>query len=285
MLASYRAERPSRIVNNAMKPLARSVARFCDTLARLPDSHDSHVHPRRRGGLVELHDRALNTQEHLIHIGNTISGHRRGSATRIQRSLHQLQRTYRSLQGLMIGVPDRFLDRGDPRPEGTVRHLLQASLNVYHANVPVLGGGTPRYPMQHASHSALLAHPALHEPGLTKTDLLSTLFERSERFHHAMVEQLCNVPKESDLPAYRADIEAWLAHMEAHLLEQQVGLAHLLERAGHHRTTPMSLAHGVFVALGHAEGAMIGVESRFENNWQPMIDLVSAHTSELSRYC
>lgn len=31
------ADRPSRIANDAMKPLARMVARFCGTLARLPE--------------------------------------------------------------------------------------------------------------------------------------------------------------------------------------------------------------------------------------------------------
>lgn len=120
---------------------------------------------------------------------------------------------------------------------------------------------------------------------------LSAIFESSERIQLALVEGLRDTPDlirfygslRSGPPALI--VNARLDRMRRHLLELQEELGRLLKAAGHRRTLPMRLAHGIFLALGHAEGAMIGAESQFENACRALMHLIAARTSELGRYC
>ena len=283
---TYRVKRPSRIVNDAMRPLARCVARFCDTLVRLPEHNVSPAHPFHRTDIAQLHGRAVQVCEHLTQFGNAIGYGRGGSVTTLQRALHQLQWVYRSLQGLMVGVPDRLLDWGDSAPHGSIRHLLLSSFNFYQRHAPVDEPGVLEEPKARGLWAVPSALPPVSvDSGRTATDSLSVLCERNERLHRSMIEGLLAIPEEPATSPNSLRIEEQLCHLESHLLERHIDLLELLQSAGHCRTEPMHLAHEVFMALGHVEGSMMGAEARFEKACQPMIDLITARTNELSRYC
>ena len=129
------------------------------------------------------------------------------------------------------------------------------------------------------------------EPSRPYQDSLSTVFERGELIHRSLIDGLCEMSVRT--PHALAASCKWpsrnlhtrLDRLEGHLLKHQVELNVLLQSAGHRRTAPMRLAQRIFSALGHAEGAMIGAESRFESACQPLIDFIGARTRELSRYC
>lgn len=274
-------DRPCRITNDAMKPLARTVAHFCGLLARLPDSEGSkarfvvctktsvHFMPS------DPYEEAAHISQRLMDLGSHIHETRGPTVTSTQRSLQQLQHAYRGLQGLVIGVPDRLLDLQPGSAQRTIRDLLLTALH---------GSG----PQALANSSGASAVHCACEPCRGG---LSAIFESSERIQLALVEGLRDTP---DLMRFYGSlrsgppaliVNARLDRMRRHLLELQEELGRLLKGAGHRRTLPMRLAHGIFLALGHAEGAMIGAESQFENACRALMHLIAARTSELGRYC
>ncbi|MDR6539756.1 hypothetical protein J2739_005558 [Variovorax soli] len=274
------ADRPCRITNDAMKPLAHTVARFCGTLARLPDGDGSKaqlVACRRSAFQVmpsDPYEQAVHVRRRLAHLAAGIDEARAGTITNTQRSLRQLQHAYRSLQGLMIGVPDRLLNFEPGSGRCTIRHVLQRAL---------AGTAMPACFVQHISSTAPCACRSC--PGT-----LSAIFEIGEHVYRAVVEGLRDAPDLSFEPGTTRGgslsliIHARVDRLSRHLLDHQVELRRLLKSAGHRRTLSMRLAHRIFMVLGDAEGAMIGAESRFEGTCQPLIDLIAARTDELARY-
>jgi hypothetical protein len=276
------ADRPSRIANDAMKPLARMVARFCGTLARLPE----HEPPPARSGACartmghaappDLYNQAVQIRRHLVDLGVGIDVARSGTVTSTQRALQQLQHAYRNVQGLMIGTPERLLDV-QPDPERrSIRELLQTALSGSRLQAPTL----------HATASAAAS------PCRSGSGALSAMFEVGELNHRSLVEMFRDMPGRARPHASNDSealatlvINARLDHLHKHLLAHRTELSQLLKAAGHRRTMPMRLAHGIFLALGEVEGAMIGAESLFETRCQPLIDLIAVRTNELGRYC
>jgi len=275
-------DRPSRIANNAMKPLARTVASFCGTLARVPDSDGPFIRLSECGMgsdqimPSELYEQAIQIRRHLAHLGARIDRARDGTVTTTQLALQHLQLEYRNLQGLMIGVPERLLDLHLETERRTVRQLLQVALAGprTHATMQISVMSTP-----------ICFHRA--SPGT-----LSTIFERSELAHRSLVESIRDTPDRMREPNHTRGssldaliVNARLNNLREHLRNHGVELSLLLKAAGHRRTVPMRLAHRIFLALGETEGAMIGAESRFESMCQPLIDLIAVRTNEVGRYC
>jgi hypothetical protein len=277
------ADRPSRIANDAMRPLARMVASFCVTLARLPEGG---VPLARAGACIrtapphgvaaDLYDQAVQIRRHLVHLGVGIDLARSGTITSTQRALRQLQHAFRNLQGLMIGVPEQLLEVQPESSQRSVRQLLQTALS----------GSPMQAPTIHPVASA--AAPTCR----SGTGALSVLFESAELIHRSLVEALRDTPD----PALQLDskgggtlaalvVNARLDNLHRHLRTHHSELSELLKAAGHRRTMLMRLAHGIFLALGELEGTMIGAESSFESRCQPLIDLIGVRTNELGRYC
>ena len=265
-----------------MKPLARMVARFCVTLARLPEQEapsaraGACTRTAAHGDPPDAYDQAVQIRRHLVHLGVGIDLARSGTVTSTQRALRQLQNAYRNLQGLMIGVPERVLDV-QPEPERrSVRQLLQTALSGSRIQAPTIHSV--------ASAAALTCRLG---PGA-----LSVLFESGELIQRSLVEALRDTPD----PALQLGskgggalatlvVNARLDNLHRHLRTHHSELSDLLKAAGHRRTMPMRLAHGIFLALGELEGTMIGAESSFESRCQPLIDLIGVRTNELGRYC
>ncbi|KWT70219.1 hypothetical protein APY03_6731 [Variovorax sp. WDL1] len=265
-----------------MKPLARMVARFCGTLARLPE----HEAPSARSGACartvghaaapDLYSQAVRIRRHLVDLGVGIDLARSGTVTSTQRALQQLQHAYRNLQGLMIGVPERLLDIHPESERRSVRQLLQTALSGSRLQAPTL----------HATASAAAS------PCRSGAGALSAMFESGELSHRSLVETFHDMPdrarrhspKDGEALATLI-INARLDHLHKQMLAHRAELSELLKAIGHRRTMPMRLAHGIFLALGQVEGAMIGAESRFETRCQPLIDLIGVRTNELGRYC
>ena len=274
-----RAEWPPRISNDAMKPLARVVAHFCDRLARLPDTTDRLFDVGRGTEFAELHTGAVEVHQHLLNFGDATRVARQGSVTRTQRSLHELQRAYRGMQGLLIGVPDRLLDLHPPTRQRTLRDLLQLTVLSYSVHLPEM----PKTQQLLVEDSATPAK-SLYRPPCPGS--LSAMFERSERIHQLLIEALCETPDQvrSASAGRRANTQTRLDSLQWHLLKRQTELSALLKEIAHQRTPAMQMAHRIFSALGHAEGAMIGAEPQFENSWRPLIEFIGMHTSDLSRH-
>src|SRR4051794_21105737 len=78
-------DRPSRIANDAMKPLARTVASFCGTLARVPDNDGPFIRLSECGMgsdqimPSELYEQAIQIRRHLAHLGARIDRARDGT--------------------------------------------------------------------------------------------------------------------------------------------------------------------------------------------------------------
>ncbi|VTU40818.1 hypothetical protein H4CHR_05551 [Variovorax sp. PBS-H4] len=118
------------------------------------------------------------------------------------------------------------------------------------------------------------------------------MFETGELNHRSLVETFRNMPERARQHASKEGealatliVNARLNHLHKQMLAHRTELSHLLKTLGHRRTMPMRLAHGIFLALGEVEGAMIGAEQRFETSCQPLIDLIAVRTNELGRYC
>lgn len=265
-----------------MKPLARMVARFCGTLARLPEreapSARSSACARTMGHAAppELYDQAVRIRRHLVDLGVGIELARGGTVTSTQRALQPLQHAYRNLQGLMIGVPERLLDIQPESERRSARQLLQAALSGSRLQAPTL----------RATGSAA-ASTCRSGPGA-----LSAMFESGERIHRSLVEAFSDMPDPASQLSSKDGgtlatliATARLDHLHKQLLIHHTELSQLLKAIGHRRTMPMRLAHGIFLALGEVEGAMIGAESRFETRCQPLIDLIAVRTNELGRHC
>jgi len=236
-IRAHSTHRLFRIANDAMKPLAHAVARFCDTLVRIPDSSgmpeepDAHTKIDRVADTDNLRDIACEIRQHLVHLGIAIDDARRGTARGSQqRRLHRFQRAYRSLQSLMIGVPDKFLDA----------HLLPEKPTI-------------------RSH-----------------------LERGEIIHRSLIDELSKVPDRTPGPMRWESVADRLGR---HLLDCHVDLNSLLNATRHRRTETSRLAQKIFLALGSAEGAMIGAETEFESSCRPLIDFIHTRTYELARLC
>ena len=256
------------------------------TSEHLPEHNISPARPFHRTDIAELHGRAVQIHEHLIQFGNAVEHVRSESVTPLQRALHHLQCAYRSFQGWMVGVPDKLLDCGESTPRGSIRHLLLSSLSFYCCHAPIDEPGVLEEPApQGLWKFSSLSPPVVANSGCMTAESLSALFERGERLHSSVVEKLRGITHQPATSAHSIHIQEQLSHVQTHLLERHVDLHKLLDNAGHRRTGPMNLAHDVFMALGHAEGAMIGAERRFESTCQPLMDVISARTTELSRYC
>ncbi|VTU36728.1 hypothetical protein RA8CHR_05551 [Variovorax sp. RA8] len=178
------ADRPSRIANDAMKPLARMVARFCGTLARLPEreapSARSSACARTLGYAAppDLYNQAVQIRRHLVDLGVGIDLARSGTVTSTQRALQQLQHAYRNLQGLMIGVPERLLDVQPESERRSARQLLQTALSGSRLQAPTL----------HATGSAAAS------PCRSGSGALSAMFESGELNHRSLVETCRDMP-------------------------------------------------------------------------------------------
>ncbi|GAA4349918.1 hypothetical protein GCM10023165_37110 [Variovorax defluvii] len=291
MTTLYGVQRPSRIVNNALPPLAHSVARFCDMLVREPAN--DRLANRRRADRFWLQDRAYEIRDHLVRLGTSINNTRTPRLTRIQTCLRDLQLAYRTFQGLMIGVPDHLLDHGESVEQVTIRQLLLGWLDFYQDHAPLHGAkdGGLAGQVNHVSDKipSRLGRRAAAGPPSTVLDAslaresVSMLFERTERVQRSMVAMLSARP---DMPAplsrpSESDIEAELSRLQTHLKAQQPALQGLLTRTGHRRTDAMYLGHEVFQGLGHVEGAMIGREPQYQVACQIIANLVDARTNEL----
>jgi hypothetical protein len=276
------AERPSRIANDAMKPLARMVARFCGTLARLPEHEATSARSSAcartmaYGAPPDLYNQAVQIRRHLVDLGIGIDLARSGTVTSTQRALQQLQHAYRNLQGLMIGTPERLLDVQPESEQRSVRELLQVALCGSRLQAPTLRA----------------AASAAASPCRSGSGALSAMFESGELNHRSLVEMFRNMPERAHQHPSKDGgalatliVNARLDHLHKQMLTHRTELSQLLKAVGHRRTLPMRLAHGIFLALGELEGAMIGAESQFEIRCQPLIDLIAVRTNELGRYC
>lgn len=229
------------------------------------------------GAPPDLYNQAVQIRRHLVDLGVGIDLARSGTVTSTQRALQQLQHAYRNLQGLMIGVPERLLDVQPESERRSARQLLQTALSGSRLQAPTL----------HATGSAAASSPCRSGSGA-----LSAMFESGELNHRSLVETFRDMPDRARQHSSKDGgalatliINARLDHLHKHMLAHRAELSQLLKTIGHRRTMPMRLAHGIFLALGEVEGAMIGAESRFETRCQPLIDLIAVRTNELGRHC
>ncbi|VTU37881.1 hypothetical protein H6CHR_05083 [Variovorax sp. PBL-H6] len=176
----------------------------------------------------------------------------------------------------MIGAPERLLDIQPESERRSARELLQTALSGSRLQAPTL----------HASGSATIS------PCRSSSGALSAIFETGELNHRSLVETFRNLPERARQHGSKDGealatliVNARLDHLHKHLLAHRTELSELLKAIGHRRTMPMRLAHGIFLALGEVEGAMIGAESQFESRCHPLIDLIAVRTNELGRYC
>ncbi|WP_143684690.1 hypothetical protein [Variovorax sp. KK3] len=273
MKNGYQPNRPSRMVNDAMRPVTHCVARLCDLMVRLPDDGDR----KHRARLEKAHENARMIHRILIQIADSIGNLNRGAITSAQTYLHRLQRLFRNNQALMVGVPDRFLDHPQPTLDESIRRALQASIDFYRLDVlrTIQGAATDAFdaipPAVYVAREACHAH----------AETVSMLFERSEQLHRALIDRLCRL---SEVDDPKGQVRSAFGRTEAHLLKQHFNLNRLLEAAGHQQTSSIRLARNIYDALGHAEGAMIGKEGHYERTCQPFMDLVGARANELSHY-
>lgn len=224
----------------------------------------------------DLYEQAVRIRRHLVDLGVGIDLARSGTVTSTQRALQQLQHAYRNLQALMIGAPERLLDIQPESERRSVRQLLQTALSGSRLQAPTL-----------RAIGSAAASPCRSGPGA-----LSAMFESGELNHRSLVEAFRNMPDRArELSSKDGGalatliVNARIDHLHKHLLAHRAELSQLLKAIGHRRTMPMRLAHGIFLALGEVEGAMIGAESQFESRCQPLIDLIAVRTNELGRYC
>ena len=184
----------------------------------MPEEQDAHTTIDRIADADNLRDIACEIRQHLVHLGIAIDDARPRTVRGSQQRLRHFQRAYRSLQSLMIGVPDRLLDA----------HLL------------------PEKP-------AIRSH-----------------LERGEIIHRSLIDEFFNVPDRmlgtTQWESVAVAVNSRLDRPVRHLRDCHVDVNALLQAARHRRTETARLAQKIFLALGSAEGAMIGAETEFESS-------------------
>jgi hypothetical protein len=292
------ADRVVPMTNSAMTPLARAVARYCDVLMRVPDSEISlpwrgprdETGPERQTDT--LRDMVFAIYKRLSALSIAIDKARARETTNVQRMLRQHQRSFRELQGLLLGVPQGLIDL-QPIPEKrTIRgHLVHATLAEYWAQLP----SAQVFPTGEALPEKLLQLRALEiqetlGPLPAYFGSLPELLERHERVHASLVHRFSTL-SDTSLEAPGAGWEFQpvpvafrLARLGWHLRDHCTSVETLLQGGCHRRSEAASLARSLYSALGSAEGAMIGAEKNFERLVQPVIAFIRTRMAELQAH-
>lgn len=287
--------------------LAQAVERFCAALVQVPDTELMQDWKGSPGAgswskysdcLREVFFGIYQAVVDLGHAIETLRGHEKLYQTNAQRILGTNQIAYRNLQGILVGLSGRDMDRIHLHENGSLGKQRSIRNNYVHCVMAEWWAHAPQIRLAlnqiRESGNELQCFDDIckvHGRQPMNFGPIAHLMEMSEHFHTLLVEEFQSITDEElvacsqwweDTPI---TVDFRLNRLGWHLYDHAAVVETICERIGRRRTETERLAQRMYVALGTTEGHAIGLPAGiWESKVNALIQQLDTRTSELERH-